>query len=350
MPRSRVHPAGGVGFDLIVALLSAWFIIGIYVDGWAHNNNQVDNSFFTPWHAMLYSGVAAAGLFLAVTQMRNVFKGYTWLHALPRGYLLSLVGVIVFLLGGGFDFWWHETFGFEVNREALYSPAHLILALSGFLILSGPVRAAWSRTRSEQVQGWRGFLPLVIALTLMVGLLGFFTMNTNLYVNWWGITGMKPVDNGDLYFSDMVGISAALVHPLMLMGVLLFAARRWGRQLPFGAVTFVMTISSLLAFWLSLELNILPLPARWITLLAAVAGGVVGDILLRLNSTEVGLRLFAFATPFVWLVAYYFLLDSVHPIWWAIHLTLGMAFVAGIIGLLISFLVVPPALPVDASA
>lgn len=348
--RTRSHPVGGLAFDLAVALLSAWFVIGVYVDGWAHNNGQVDDTFFTPWHALLYSGVAAAGLFLSLAQMRNVGKGHTWLRALPKGYLVSLVGVIIFLLGGGFDFWWHETFGFEANREALYSPAHLILAVSGMLILTGPLRAAWARSRADQRPGWFGFLPLILSLTLAAGLLMFFAMNTNLYMNWWAITGMKPVGNGDLFFHDMVGITSALIQPALAMGVIFFAVRRWGRQLPLGAITFVLTGVSILSIWLSLELQVLPLPGYAVTLLSAVAAGVVGDVLLRFipaRGSGFALRVFAFATPFTWVALFYILLNNVHPIWWAIHLSLGMAFSAGVLGLLMSFLVAPPPVPAE---
>lgn len=351
-PRSRIldYPAGGVWFDLIVALLSTWFIVGIYVDGWAHRNGQVDNTFFTPWHALLYSGVAASGVFLAFMQMRYVSQGYAWRFALPKGYLLSLIGVVLFLIGGGFDFFWHEAFGFEANREALYSPAHLILAASGVLILTGPLRAAWTRSRSEQRQGWVGYLPVLMALTLLAGTLTFFTMDSNLYTSYWVFVD-RPARGGEMeFYKDMAGIGASLITPIILMGTLLFAIRRWGRQLPFGAVTFVVTGVSALALWLTLDLNILPLPPRWILLGAALAAGLVGDVLLRFlrDGQSWVLRVFAFATPFVWLLLFYVLLNSLSPMWWRIHLSLGMAFVAGVIGLLLSYLTTPPAFEPDA--
>ena len=39
-----------------MSALSAWLVGGFFLDGWAHTHGKVDQSFFTPWHAVLYSG------------------------------------------------------------------------------------------------------------------------------------------------------------------------------------------------------------------------------------------------------------------------------------------------------
>ena len=36
-----------------------WMVVGLYLDGWSHQANKPE-SFFTPWHALLYSGFGAA--------------------------------------------------------------------------------------------------------------------------------------------------------------------------------------------------------------------------------------------------------------------------------------------------
>jgi hypothetical protein len=56
--------------------------------------------------------------------------------------MLSLLGFMIFALGGGVDFAWHTLFGFEADEEALLSPAHLLLATGAILLTSGPLRAA----------------------------------------------------------------------------------------------------------------------------------------------------------------------------------------------------------------
>src|SRR3954462_3862284 len=155
---TRERPAGSVRFDLSAALLALWFVVGLFVDGWAHNHGKVDSTFFTPYHALLYSGILATGLFLGITQFRNIGKGHAFSRALPYGYNLSLIGVALFFFGGGFDLLWHTLFGFEASMATLLSPSHLVLATAGFLIMSGPLRSAWQR--SKVAPTWGNLLPV----------------------------------------------------------------------------------------------------------------------------------------------------------------------------------------------
>ena len=60
-----------IGFDWAMAILSAAFVGGVFLDGWAHTHGRVDQSFFTPWHAVFYAGYAATASVLAVSLLRN---------------------------------------------------------------------------------------------------------------------------------------------------------------------------------------------------------------------------------------------------------------------------------------
>jgi hypothetical protein len=58
----RELAGGGRAFDWVAVALCAWLQGGGFLDGWAHHHGRVDASFFTPWHAMLYTGsLAVAG-------------------------------------------------------------------------------------------------------------------------------------------------------------------------------------------------------------------------------------------------------------------------------------------------
>src|SRR3989454_12850807 len=94
IPRSR--PAkrdASPRFDWAMAILSTVLVGGFYLDLWAHAHGRSDNTFFTPWHAVLYSMLAAVGAFLSVTAWRRWHRGAPWWESLPAGYGLSLVGV-----------------------------------------------------------------------------------------------------------------------------------------------------------------------------------------------------------------------------------------------------------------
>jgi hypothetical protein len=127
--------------------LSALFTGGVFLDGWAHTHGRVDDSFLTPWHAVLYSGYLATATLLVGRTVWGLGHGRSWRTALPDGYGLALAGVACWIVGGPFDFAWHFVFGFEANVEALLSPAHAILALGFGLMASGPLRAGLRRPR-----------------------------------------------------------------------------------------------------------------------------------------------------------------------------------------------------------
>lgn len=347
--RTREWPVGGVRFDLSVVALAAWFVVGMFLDGWAHNHGRVDDSFFTPWHAVLYSGYAAVGALLVFTQVRNVLKGYRWMRALPRGYMLALGGVVIFGLGGAFDMFWHETFGFEENIEALLSPSHLLLATGAFLFLTGPVRAAWMRANAS---GWRDLLPAILALAMVLSLLTFFTMYANPFDSAPRLIGLRPTQH---WLGDLSGVTGAIITSALMMGVFLFALRRW--RLPVGSLTLITTINSTLMFAVFLPDD----AAYRLLLLTGPVSGLVADGLLYWLKPSpdrtAALRLFAFVVPLVYFLLFLFLLNQVgldvrrgYGLWWEIHMWLGVPIMAGIAGLFLSYLAVPPAIPVEEDA
>lgn len=139
-----------------------WLVIGAFVDGWAHNNVIEDiNSFFTIWHALLYSGYACASIIL--------FKRVHELQAIPKGHYLSVVGSTMFLIGGFGDMLWHIFFGIEASTDSLLSPAHLVIAFGGFLILTGGIRA-WCACNVEKAS-----IPAIASLVLGTSIILYMT-------------------------------------------------------------------------------------------------------------------------------------------------------------------------------
>src|SRR6185312_12887762 len=143
---------GGLRFDYLITVFIGWFLGGLFLDAWAHNHGLVDSTFFTPWHAVLYSGYAACAVVLTLTVFINRRRGFEWQQAIPDGYAFSVLGVPLFAFAGVGDLIWHTLFGFEVGTEPLPGATHLLLALGAQQIMSVPFGGASRRAKAESGQ------------------------------------------------------------------------------------------------------------------------------------------------------------------------------------------------------
>jgi len=172
--RNASYPPSSLTFDWIMAVLAALLMAGVMQDGWAHAHGLVDQSFFTPWHAIMYSCMAINGIVLGIMGLRNLKRGYPFRRVLPFGYWTSLIGVIVFATGGVFDLFWHTLYGIETDITGLISISHLWLALGGALVFAGPIRSIAHRY-DETAGGWKIAGPVALCTVALLTLLGFFT-------------------------------------------------------------------------------------------------------------------------------------------------------------------------------
>jgi hypothetical protein len=328
---------GGVGFDWLMAALGAWLLGGLYLDGWAHIHVPALETFFTPWHAVLYSGYLAGAVGLVVTFHRNRRRGVPRSLALPAGYRLSLVGAFVFFFAGIADMLWHIAFGIETDIEGLISPSHLALAFGGGLMVTGPLRAGLHGPAPE-TQRWIARMPLVVSLALFVSLVTFFTE----YASPYGATWVAKTPGGMLFVYQSVGLAGFLVQPVVLMGPVLYVLRN--RPLPLGSLTVLLSVNvALMAIIHDKFLDTGPLPLIG----AAVLAGLVGDALLlwlRPSPDRIlAFRAVAFAVPAVQYLLYFVALMLWARVTWSVHLWTGAIVIAGGVGWLVSYLVVPPA-------
>jgi hypothetical protein len=336
---AREHARGGLSFDLAVAVLSSWVMIGLYIDGWAHNNLPgIMETFFTPWHAVLYSGYLALAAFHFWHLTRNVRRGHRLSQAMPLGYGLSIVGVMLFGFGGFFDMLWHGWFGFEEDVEALLSPAHMLLAAGAVLYVAGPLRAGWRRSAAETPPGWRGILPAWLAIFQLLAVFTFFTQYAH-FLTWPQNLIQRPASG--VFYRDLWGVTSVIIPAALLMGLTLLALRRW--RLPPGALALMWGGNSLMMAVMGYG-HALEHP--WL-LGAVVLAGILADALLQAlkpSSARPGaMRLFAFGAPFLFFLVYFAALVLSAGTWWSIHMWLGAALQGGLVGLFLSFLVFPPA-------
>lgn len=352
--RARVSgfPKTSVAFDWVVAILSFATIVGAFIDGWAHNTFPENiETFLTPWHAMLYGGVLATGTALGIAYLRNLSKGYGLWRSLPQGYLLSFIGFAIFGMSGGFDFLWHSIFGFEVDAEALLSPAHLSLAVGAVLMVSGPFRSAWIASGADEHRGWR-LAPAIVSLLSLISITTFFTMYANVITHAHNMIGDQTPyaagRSGDAFAWQTATISYMLIPSIIIMFFLLLAVRRW--KLPMGTFTALITLNAVMMFALSIEYN----GFMWPVLVATLVAGIVADVLYAMLKPSVsnlrGMRFFAALVPLLYNVFIIVAMLVSYGMWWTVHMWGGVPFITGAIGLALSMLVAPPAIPSEAEA
>jgi hypothetical protein len=317
-------------FEWGVVGLSTALVVGAHVDSWAHGHiASTLETFFTPWHALLYSAFAATTAFLVLCAAWTGARPWNWVKALPDGYGLSLVGCAMFGIGGVLDMAWHLTFGIERGFQALISPTHLILMVSGGLIVSGPLRAAWGR-RGRLISG-----PAIASATLSLSMLTFFGQFDHPFTSQWAAMPQTFLPAQD---AEQLGMLGIIFQTALLMGVVLMLVRRF--RLPIGTLTCVMGVNAVFVTLISG-----PDPV----ILVGVLGGVAADAayaLLRPSPSRVtALRIFAFVVPTVLYTIYLRGLVHADGVWWPVHLSAGAPVVAGLTGWLVSLLVVPPRVP-----
>jgi Tol biopolymer transport system component len=208
--------------DWILTALSVWLVGGFYVDLWAHNHGRVDDTFFTPWHAFLYSGAASFGVVLGIAAIMGRPRSVPIRDTLAPPYRVAFLGSVLFAVAGVIDLAWHTVFGFEVDVETLLSPSHLLLATSGMLMVGGPTRSAGARLLDGAPKSWRTAGPVAIPLAMAMAILVAFTQYVNPIVDQWAeaLPADKPRITSQLYAmaSDGSGQRRLTVVPGQAIG------------------------------------------------------------------------------------------------------------------------------------
>jgi hypothetical protein len=331
------RPRARWGDDLATALLGTWVVVGLFLDGWAHLNQPGLETFFSPWHGVFYLGFMVSTVVLARLIARYQ-RGRFDPARVPAGYGLGLIGVVLFVAGGVADGAWHTVFGVEVGVAALLSPSHLLLLSGGLLMVTSPVRSAWSSPDLPARAPARALLPALWATALTTAVVLFFFQYLSAFVS--RAPSMGQGAGADGLLTTIVGVASVLATNLIVVGPVLLLARRW--RLPFGAVTLLATtgavgLTSLREFVLG-------------ALVAAMlAGGLAADLLvarLRPGPDRPGaFRAVAALVPLLlwgaWLAVY----AVAYGVAWPPELWAGVLGMASLSGLGLSALALPPAVP-----
>jgi hypothetical protein len=215
-------------------------------------------TFFTPPHSVIYSGVALAigsvvgGIVQAAFKIHQQKKYATWLILLPSSLPLSLklatIGCILQLTAGPFDFLWHSQFGFD----GLLSPPHSVLAAGMLMAALGALMGIYSHCSNHSSRKINNMSSssLFSKLSLIVGFAVFLMVAVGMILMF-----TLPFSKGQ-YFdfnpNPLASLVAASGSIPFILGICFFVAARissfsTGNRIPFiltSIVAVIMTIQS----------------------------------------------------------------------------------------------------------
>jgi len=334
-----------IALDYAIGICCVWVSGGFFLDAWAHGHVPME-SFFTPYHAVFYSGMLVLALVVLAYALHYRARGYGWTNAIPRSYRLALIGIPMFVLAGLGDMLWHRIFGLEEGVDALLSPTHQILGLSIFFLASGPIRSVLAdrhraRTLAQQ-------LPLVLGLATWLILAHFGTAyafdpaagRTN------APPPILPFNSNYLtslsigYYKIATGALIVIFQSTLVAGFALWVISRI-RPCP-GVVTLLLLIGNVPAA--AAFTNQTPLLA--ITIAQALGAGLLADaLIMRYDPHPVPAKIeayywFAAAVPMTYIGIYLIGMSLYEGIWWDWNVALGSWIWSGVCGFALSLLIV----------
>ena len=215
---------------------SLWLVVGLQLDTFAHSTIPDLETFWTPWHAVMYSGIAASGLTLLWLLRPRLPKVVTYRNLMretPRALRLPGIGMGLLLVGGGIDTLWHNLFGIESGLEIFFSPSHYLIIAGMVLVAAGPalMTADASPSSSRRVRGGQAVMVVVSAVLASIPV-HIYTLHASALAAPLLGSGVAEPDSFSLdaqEFHAYVGSTVLLLVPVLLIG------RRW--NLPLGAAT-----------------------------------------------------------------------------------------------------------------
>jgi hypothetical protein len=313
----------------VLLVASAWLVIGLQLDAYAHATTPQLETFWTPWHAVLYSGIAASGFTLLWIMRPRLpsIPTYRTLLALPNALRIPLAGMALLLVGGGIDTLWHNIFGIEQGLEIFVSPSHELIIMGMVLVAAGPVLML-ATTPGDRLSIGDGVLATLSTLLSVLPLHIY-----SLHASGLGRTFLGDGENPVRIFStDAQMMHGYLFSTVLLLVPIVLLGRRW--PVPAGVPTLLVAIPAVL-----MHLMFSTGDPWWPSITVAVAAAGT-EIVLRLGATLVRwpeearwLALGLLAPPLVWgsVIVVGATEDAVG---WNVHMISGVLTLVAITGLL----------------
>ncbi|MBI19707.1 MAG: hypothetical protein CMB73_03940 [Euryarchaeota archaeon] len=348
-------------YDPIVLILGMWCLVGLLIDAFAHIAGEVDDTFFTPWHAIWYSGSAAYGayIFYAILPeggFQQLIKSpFSVLKGIENHHKPGVYGIIVFAISGFGDMIWHELLGVEENTDILLSPTHIGLFTGLIMSVTAPVWSAWADAKSGK-DGLKSQLLLVFG----VGAAWTVCLLMFKYANLWLAPLQSYCYSATLdycWYSDynealQIGLRSMYIQAALTTAVLAVFLQRWS---PERGSMFVLFSFNALGVWVysTFDYSLL-----WMGLILAV----IAEIFVFIHRMKGPKWYIPFMVAMQIIVLIGFMLIStadisdtrywiegvnlhVIPFGWSIHSTVGSIVVSATIAWVGSIIAFPSKMP-----
>ena len=227
---------------------------------------RTPETFFTPSHMILYSGVGISLISAILNLTLLLVKKQIRISPFALGSKLIILGAIMQIVAGPGDFYWHELFGID----GLLSPTHLTLALGVLVVLTGAM-IGFARIRSNIGQNNK---IIKIMLPASFGIFWFSVM-------WLIFFFVLPVSDGDTHNFNpdpYVAIILSFVAIPFVFSIVFWSASKTMNI--FGA----STASALVFVMMNVTSNILTSEGLWSYLpwfATSMISAIIADYLLN---------------------------------------------------------------------
>ncbi|MEV8503877.1 hypothetical protein AB0368_03485 [Actinoplanes sp. NPDC051475] len=271
----------------ILLVASVWLVAGLQLDAYAHATTPELETFWTPWHGVLYSGIAACGLTLVwlLRPRLPVVPTYRSVLALPNALRIPVAGMALLLAGGGVDTLWHNVFGIEQGLEIFVSPSHELIILGMALVAAGPALMLAARA-GRALSAGDAVLATVSALLSVLPLHIYSLHASALGMTWVG-TGENPVR---IFSIDAQMVHGYLFSTALLLLPVLVLGRRW--RVPYGVPAVLVAVPAVLMHLMFAT------DERWWLSLTVAAAGAGAEVVLRVAG-----RMVAWSDEARWIAA-----------------------------------------------
>ena len=262
-------PTKFVVFVLIMSLLGS--VLEIWGGSWDITSHLLGapESFFTPPHAVLYSGVGIgliAGImaFIMLVKDKETRQAY-----FSFGLKLIIVGSIIQIVAGPGDYAWHELFGVD----GLLSPTHLTL-ITGILIQSVGIVIGLTRLVSFNFKIVKP--AIVVSFSALWFIVIAFIFQFTLPISKGETMNLNP----DPYVAGII-----LVITMPFFSVLIF----WGSVKSMKKFGWASAVTALLIIF-NITANVIPSEALWsylpwyaLPMIAAIISDGIMNNKIRIN-------------------------------------------------------------------